>query len=207
MTKNVSQRFSGELRSFFVVTLLNLVFGALVMAFGLMFIVTSSIALAQGGNPGIIPIIQILVGGAGWMLGIRWILSSAKILKGIRPLRKEYRTAEKPLSDEILTDMIIRLMSYYRENGKTVRRMIAVCALGGCVYIALGVTNIFQSISVESTLIQVIVGLSAAGSNIVIGMLALLSSIWFRRYTIAWDRRIEKVAQSEETLQHAMERM
>jgi hypothetical protein len=207
MTKNVSQQVFGELRSFFFVTLLNLVFGALVMAFGLMFIVTSSILLAQDGNPGIIPIIQILAGGAGWVLGLRWILSSAKILKGIGPLRRKYRTAEKPLSDEILTDLIIGLMSYYRENGKTVRRMIVVCALGGCVYIALGVTNIFQSISMGSTLIQLIVGLSAAGSNIVIGMLALLSSIWFRSYTIAWDRRIEKIAQSEETLQHAMERI
>jgi hypothetical protein len=207
MTQNVSQQFAGELRSFFIVTLLNLVFGALVMAFGIMFVITSSIALAEGGSPEIIPIIQILVGGAGAVLGIRWIMSSAKILKGVNPLRREYRAAEKPISDEILTDLIIRLVSHYRENGKTIRRMIIVCALGGCVYIALGVTNIFQSISVESTLVQVFVSLSAAGGNIVIGMMALLSSLWFRRYTMAWDQRLLKAAQSEETLQHAMERM
>jgi hypothetical protein len=207
MIQNVSQQFASELRSFFVVTLLNLVFGALVMAFGVMFIVTSSIALADGGTPGIIPIIQILIGGAGAVLGLRWIMSSAKILKGISPLRREYRAAEKPVSDENLTDMIIRLVSHYRENGKTIRRMIVVCALGGCVYIALGVTNIFQSVSAESTLVQILVGLSAGGGNIVIGMMALLSSLWFHRYTVAWDRRLEKAAQSEETLQHAMDRV
>jgi hypothetical protein len=205
VTQNVSQQFAGELRSFFTVTLLNLVFGALVMAFGLQFIVIPSIALAQGGTPGVIPLLQILAGIAGGVLGIRWIMSSVKILKGISPLRREYRAAMKPVPDEILTDLIIRLVSHYRDNGKTIRRMIVICALGGGIYIVLGVTNIFQGALAGSISFQIL-GIITAGMNIAIGMMALLSSLWFHRYTTEWDRRLEKASRSEETLRHEMER-
>jgi hypothetical protein len=90
----VAGNFSRELRSFFVLCLLNLVFGSLAMAFGLQFIVTAVLAMAQTGNFGIFPFLQALAGWAAAVIGFRWILSSARILKGVNRIRREYRALE-----------------------------------------------------------------------------------------------------------------
>ncbi len=206
MTQNVSQQFTRELRSFFVVALLNLVFGALAIAFGVQFIVTASIATAQSGVLELLFLVQIVVGIVAAMLGMRWILSSARILRGISPIRREYRRVDKPVPDETITDMIIRLVSHYRENGRTIRRMIMICALGGCIYVTLGAMNVYQSVIAGSPLVLA-ASLSAAGVNIAIGILALRSSFWFHRYTTAWDQRLEKASQSEKALQQEIDRV
>ncbi len=206
MTQDISQQFGDEIRSFFAVTLLNLVFGALVLAFGVQFVVLSLSTLVQMGTYGLVPLLQLLVGATGSVLGMRWIVFSAKILKGVGPIQREYRRMKKPLDNEILTEMIIRLVSHYRENQKTIQKMIFLCALGGCVYIALGIVNIIQSAFMGTTL-PVILGLVAAGGNIVIGLVALRSSLWFRRYTTAWDQRLELAVRSEETLRQALDRV
>jgi hypothetical protein len=92
--KNVnvtSQNFASELRSFFALCLMNLVFGSLAMAFGLQFIVTSVLAMAESGTFEWFPVFQVLLGWAAAVVGFRWILSSAKILKGVTKIRREYR--------------------------------------------------------------------------------------------------------------------
>jgi hypothetical protein len=206
VTQDISQQFGDEIRSFFAVTILNLVFGALVLAFGVLFIVSSLVPLGQSGTFGLVPLLQLLVGVIGALLGIRWITLSATILKGVGPVQKEYRRMKKPLDNEVLTGMIIRLVSHYRGNQSTIQKMIFLCALGGCVYVALGLVNIIQSVFMGTPL-PVIFGVFAAGGNIVIGLVALRSSVWFRRYTTAWDQRLELAIRSEDTLRQAMDRV
>ena len=48
MTKENLARFKTEINSFFALVLLNLVFGAMAMAFGMQFIVTSVMGLTGG---------------------------------------------------------------------------------------------------------------------------------------------------------------
>jgi hypothetical protein len=211
--KSLPETFSEELTSFFALCLLNLVFGALAMAFGMQFIVTAALAMAEAQTPGIFSLIQVLVGWAAAAIGFRWILSSAKILKGVTKIRREFRAMEGPVPAEALTGLIVRMLAHYRANWKTIWRMNLISIVGGAIYIALGVVNIVQGISIWYSpspsvffyLPAFIAYCIAVGINMAIGLVALLSAAGFRRYARAWDRRIIEADRAGESLQGSLE--
>ena len=221
--QETSRNFASELRSFFALCLLNLVFGAMILAFGIQFIVTSVLALVEGGISLGFAAVQVLAWGAIAFLGLRWILSSVKVMRGVTAIRREYRALEEPVSGEALTGLIVRMMAQYRENRPAVRLMTIICTLGGTLFLALGVLNLLAGISAAMAgtgplyIFLVQAGLTsgigsslflsffAAGINLAIGVISLLSSSWFRRYSRAWDRRLEEASRSEEALRHTME--
>jgi hypothetical protein len=213
MTENrengVSENFAAELRSFFVLCILSLVFAAMLMAFGIQFIVTAVLELTRAGTFELFPLVQVLVGWAAAAVGIRWILSSAKILKGVTKIRREHRAMEGPVSPEALTGLILRMMAHYRENWKAIWRMNLICTLGGTVFLALGVLNLIQGISMGMSAggrgFLFLSLLAAAGINLTIGLVSLLFSSWFRRYARAWDHRLIEASNSGEALKLAME--
>ena len=221
--KTTSENFASELQSFFALCLMNLVFGALAMAFGMQFIITAALAMAAAGTFQWFPAFQVLLGWAAAVVGFRWILSSAKILRGVTRIRREYRAMEGPVPAEALTGLIVRMMAHYRENWKTIWRMNLISTLGGCVYLALGVLNLFEGISavlagsgpayvfiVQEGLTSgvgrtLLISFFSAAINLTIGVVSLRFSSWFRRYARAWDRRLIETSRTEEALKHAME--
>lgn len=203
--QETSQNFASELRSFFALCILNLVFGALILAFGVQYIVTSVLALVQGGTSFGFVITQILAWGAIAFLGLRWIVSSAEVMSGVTDIQEEFRALEEPVSGEILTGLIVRMMAQYREHRKAIRLMTLVCTLGGALFLALGVWNLVQAGLTLGSGGSPYLSLLAAGINLTIGMVSLLLSSWFRRYSRAWDLRLAEASRSEEALRHAME--
>ncbi|MDD1655837.1 MAG: hypothetical protein LUO87_00470 [Methanomicrobiales archaeon] len=203
--QETSQNFASELRSFFALCILNLVFGALILAFGVQYIVTSVLALVQGGTSFGFVITQILAWGAIAFLGLRWIVSSAEVMSGVTDIQEEFRALEEPVSGEILTGLIVRMMARYREHRKAIRLMTLVCTLGGALFLALGVWNLVQAGLTLGSGGSPYLSLLAAGINLTIGMVSLLLSSWFRRYSRAWDLRLAEASRSEEALRHAME--
>jgi hypothetical protein len=223
LLKSTSENFRAELKSFFALCLMNLVFGSLAMAFGIQFIVTAVLAIAAAGTFQWFPVFQVLLGWAAAVVGLRWILSSAKILKGVTKIRREYRAMEEPVSPEALTGLIVRMMAHYRENWKTIWRMNLISTLGGCIYLILGVLNLFEGISAVLAgsgpayvfIIQegltsgigrtMLISFFTAGINLTIGLVSLLFSAWFRRFSRAWDHRLIEATHTEAALKHAME--
>ena len=210
----VAEKFSRELRSFFILCLVNLVFGSLAMAFGLQFIVTAVLATAEAGTFEWFPLFQILLGWAAAVVGFRWILSSARILKGVNAIRREYRAMEKPVSPEALTGLIVRMMGHYRENWNAIWRMNLISTLGGCIFLALGVVNIIEGIQWwyspfpgEIIYLPTVSPLIfAAGIDLAIGVVSLLFSALFRRYSRAWDRRLIEADRSGDALKQTLEK-
>jgi hypothetical protein len=232
---------------------MNLVFGSLAMAIGMQFIVTAVLAMTEGGTFGWFPVFQVLLGWAAAVVGLRWIISSAKILKGVTKIRREYRAMEgagagaiqkRPVSDEtsgeatsgetrveplsgvireeavssgggkgpvsaeMLTGVIVRMMAHYRENWKAIWRMNLISTLGGCIFLVLGVLNLVQAISAwlsAAGIVSLLLSFIAAAINLTIGLVSLLFSSWFRRYARAWDHRLIEASHSAETLKNAME--
>ena len=208
MEKNITSEFLAELRSFFALSLFNLVFGALAMAFGLQFIITAATALQAGAAFSLLSLVTFLVGGAAFVLGLRWISSTAKILRGVNGVRKEYRAAEKPVAGETLTDLIVRMLAHYRENKTIIRAMTVICALGGLVYLALGITNIVQGaawVVAQGDAGSPHLAFIAAGINLIIGLVCLFFSIWFHRYSASWDARLDEINRSEEILKRTLD--
>ena len=215
LPKTTSENFAAELMSFFVLCLLNLVFGSLAMAFGVQFIVTAVLAMAGAGTFQWFPAFQVLLGWAAAVIGFRWILSSAKILRGVTKIRREYRALKEPVPVETLTGLIVRMMAHYRANWKAIWRMNLISILGGAIFLALGVVNIIQGIQWwyspypgEIIYVPTLIPLFfAIGIDLAIGLVSLRFSLWFRRYARAWDHRLIEASHTEEALKQSMEKL
>jgi len=208
MTDETLLRLRSELNSFFLLVLLNLVFGALAIAFGVQFIVTSVLGLTGGHSLSL----QGIIGGSLSMvcfgLGIAWIISSAEIFEGIEGIRTEFLDRNKPVSDESLTSGIIRMVAHYRENRKTIRTMIIVGILGGFCFLALGIINSveFFSLNLSSgrfTLNNYLL-IPSALLTLGIALVSLLSAFYFMNFSRVWDLRLQETARSEDMLKKTM---
>lgn len=185
-------------------------FGALAMAIGLQYIVAYEILKIPGWQ--IAPLIPALSGIVALIcfgLGLMWVVTSARILKGVKGVRREYRDHVGEIPDELLTCWIVRILAQYRENRQRFQWMITICRLGGCVFVTLGIVNLIQGFA---TPVFPAVGFAgifpfiAAAINLTIGLCAIAISIEFHRYATIWDERIKTAAHSENALQCALER-
>ncbi len=206
MTEETFRRFRSELNSFFVLVILNTAFGALTMAFGMQFIVTSVLGL-PGGQTGVFRVLTGILSLVCFGTGFAWVLASARILRGVTAVRRDYKKSTEPVSGEILTGWIVRIMAHYRKNRETIQWMTIICALGGCVFLALGILNLVQgffALSLSGSALIRILPFVAAAINLTIGLASLLFSTWFRKYSAVWDHRMEEASRSEDALKKSL---
>ncbi len=208
MTEKTLPRFKSELDSFFLLIVLNLVFGAMAMAFGVQFMMTSVLGLTSGQSVSMLRLVTGVLSMVFFGLGISWILSSTKILKGVTGIRSEFRHSTGQVTDDALTSGIVRMMAHYRENRKTIRTMILVCTLGGICFFVLGIINSMEffsiSLSSGSITLNSYLLILAALLTLGIALVSLLSSYYFMNFSRAWDLRLEETARSEEMLKKSM---
>ncbi len=141
MTDPTETRFRRELTSFFRVTLLNVVFAAQAIALGLAYVVAAVLGTAEIPAT---PALRALAGALALVsfgLGLAWLRSSARVLRGIALIRRPFRRRAGPVSEEALTAGIVGMVAHYRENRTTIRRMILVCTVGGFFFLAQGVVS------------------------------------------------------------------
>lgn len=202
-TENLA-RFKSELNSFFALILLNLVFGAMAMAFGMQFIVASVLGLNAGQGPEGIRILIVALSMVFFGLGLSWVVFSARVLKGVTLIRREFRRHKGPVPDETLTCWIVRMTAHYREHRKTIRHMILVCTLGGFCFLILGLLTSLESFSIGPTsgtfaLNNYLLILSAI-LTLGVAVVSLLSSYYFTKFSDAWDLRQDEISRSEHEL-------
>jgi hypothetical protein len=202
-TENLA-RFKSEINCFFALVLLNLVFGAMAMAFGLQFILSSVLGLTGGtGTPGL----RMIIGAISMVcfgLGLGWILMSARILKGITLIRREFKHHTGPVPDETLTCWIIRMIAHYRGNRKQIQNMIVMCTLGGFCFLVLGVLNSLEFFSIGplsgSISLNGYLLIPSALLTLGIALVSLASSFYFARFSKTWDFRQDEISRSEHEL-------
>jgi hypothetical protein len=208
MTETSVKQFGNELTSFFVLVLLNLALGAMAMAFGVQFTVTTLMQFAARETPSVLlSAARILIGAAGIVVGFFWIQTSANILRGIINIRKEYRHRTTPVPDETITGWIIAVLTHYRENRTVIRRMAIIGTIGGIIFLALGVANIVEGIQALAAAGQGpgYLALIAAAINLTIWLVTIHFAKGFRRYSEVWDMRLDRAGKGEESLKRALE--
>ncbi len=140
--------------------------------------------------------------------GISWVLSSAKILKGITGIRREFRYRTATATDETVTRGIVRMVAHYRENKKTIRTMILVCTLGGFCFLALGIMNSMEffsgGLSSGRFVLNSYLLIPSALLTLAIALVSLLSSYYFLNFSRTWDLRQQETARSEDILKKSM---
>jgi hypothetical protein len=187
-------------------------FGALALAFGMQIIIATFLSGAAGAPlcPAMVTL-RIVTGIAGTCIGFFWILSGAKILRGLRGIRHEYRDSAGagPVPAETLTGWIVTMLAHYRENRTLIGRMTLISIAGGLFFLALGIANLVQGImalpAAAGPGFGVIAIFGAAPLNAGIGLVTIFFALRFRRYADTWDLRLELAGKGEESLRKALE--
>lgn len=207
MTHALSQ-FRTEIRHFFLISILNLVFAAIALAFGVQYLVTA--ILAQGADPATAGF-RILTGAVALVcfgLGTGWILATIRIFEGIEEIKDDLETEGTAITDNRLTCLIVRMLAHYRDNRKTISTMILVCTLGGGCFFVLGIANSIKGLSVSPA------GFAFTPDNLLlipamlftlgIAFASLLSSYYFSKFSKVWDGRLHEIETSECTLKEKL---
>jgi hypothetical protein len=208
MKEDLCTQFDDEIRSFWILSISNLVFAAITMAYGIMVIVTRLQEMAQSGTLLLVPLIMVIVGFAAAVLGIKWILASVEIFSSIEELKSAYDAKKGQMTPEDSTGFIIQMINQYRTNKATIRTMILVCTAGGCCFLVLGIMSSIEFVSAGLTS-----GMNTRNYLLIpsallllgIAMVSLLCSYYFRRYASVWDLRLSEISRSENVLEKTME--
>lgn len=232
MEQTAFKRFKSEVGHFFRVSVLNIAFAALLMAFGLTVVVMEVVSMYETFTTDLYLIyspVVLFVAVSAMLIGFSWIITSAKILEGVEEIqddlkrlekekRKERKTntqlrdvpLEPDIPDEDLTRLIVRMLSHYRDNHGTINRMIYVCMLGSASIFLLGTLASLEFFHLTSTSLTFTIGpgillLPSLLITTVIAIVSLISSIYFHRFAKVWDERIGEIDHSEALLKQALE--
>jgi hypothetical protein len=214
MQEQTLSQFRSEIRHFYLISLLNLVFAAIAISIGVQYMVTAILGQTldpvMPGFP-VIPGFRIFTGAIALIcfgLGIRWILSTVRIFEGTITIKEDLKKDGDGITDERLTCLIVRMLAHYRDNRSTVRTMILVCTLGGVCFFVLGIGHSLKALSISSggfafTLDNLLL-IPAMLLTLGISLLSLLSSYYFSKFAEVWERRLHEIGESEGALKKTL---
>ncbi|WGM89416.1 MAG: hypothetical protein IAX21_06405 [Candidatus Bathyarchaeota archaeon] len=205
-TKTVG-KVQRELNSYQGLVTLNLMFGALTMAFGIVFIVQGAMGMVEVQIFLLPEIVLVAIGAIVAGMAVRWLISSAELLDGLTDLKEEYNKNKASLNDENIVSLVVKMTSHYRENKPTIKKMLniskiaGICFLAGGIYILiLAITNLAAGVSTWEVFVQI--GGSAA--NIAMAGASFTIPHFFGNYSKVWDYRLEETTKAEKQLQQQL---
>ena len=89
-----------ELNSYQGLVTLNMMFGALTMAFGIVFIVQGIMPMVEIQSLLLPETVMVILGGIVGAVAIRWLISSAELFDGLTDLKEDYDKNKASLNDE-----------------------------------------------------------------------------------------------------------
>jgi hypothetical protein len=204
-------RFRSEIRHFYLVTVANIVFAALLMAFGISGLVGQAVLIYEIFSTAVYVIyspVALVIALVAALAGFGWILTSVRVFEGIETIKDDLDEKGSEVSDEDLTGLIVRMLSHYRDNRGTIRTMIVVCTLGGVCSFLLGILGSLEFLSVSTdgivfTLNNYLV-IPFMLLTLGIALVSLASSYYFSRFAKVWDERIGEIEESEALLKKTL---
>jgi hypothetical protein len=208
MEMDTRKKFKDEVRSFFGLTILNLVIGALVMALGISLATTRVLDLIETGRLLAIPLVLIGLGIIAIACGFYWIIKIAEIMDGIDDIKTAYDKLSKDGDQDPITCLIIQMMAYYRTNKSTISKMIILGRIGGILFLIAGTIGIISSlapIASEDVLLENIGQLIGGIIEVGLGITGLVVAHFFVIYSKVWDTRLQETMKIEDALQQKLE--
>ena len=204
-TKTVA-KVQRELNSYQGLATLNIVFGGLVMAFAISFIVQSINAMVQAQSILIPQTLLVGIGFAAAGLAIRWLISSAELLEGVTDLKDEYNKNKTTQDDEQTVNLLVKMTSHYRQNKPTIKTMMTLSRIAGACFLVSGAYILvtaaigFDGFSTWELFLQVL----GAGFNFAMAGASFAIPHFFGNYSKVWDYRIEQTMKAENQLQQQL---
>lgn len=201
-------RLRTEIRHFFTICILNIVFAALAIAFGVQYIVAAVLGLTTGIP---LPGLRILTGAVAMVcfgLGIRWLISTMKVFEGVEEIKERLDAEGTTVTDDRVTCLIVQMLAHYRTNRRTIHTMVRVCTLGGVCFFILGIATSLEALSFSPdgftlTLNNYLV-IPAMVLTLGIALASLLSSYYFSVFAAVWEQRLHEIEESECALKRTL---
>lgn len=194
MTVEIETTFHEELRSFFALALLNIVFAALTLAFGVSIVITQVLALLDAGTVQIVPVAYLLLGGVAAVVGLWWLPRSAEVFGDVEDLQEAEARADH--DTEEMVRLMVRMMALYRDRRELVGGMVLVARIGGAIFLLVSVINLVRLVvqvtgpAGTGAPLTIPIGIAGIAVTAGMGVAALLISVLFGRYSAAWDTRL-----------------
>jgi hypothetical protein len=195
-------QFRKEIRQFSIICILNLVFAALAMAFGISYLISAILGLTTGllSSSGL----AMLTGAialACFGLGLSWLFSTLRIFEGVDDLKSKLDGESLAITENRITCLIVQMLALYRNNRETIATMIRSCTFGGICFFALGIGTSLEAISLLSDSITFTINnllvIPAMLLTFGIAGVSLLSSYYFSQFAKVWDRRLHEIDAAE----------
>ncbi len=201
----IDARLGRELASFYALVLMNIVVGAVIMAFSISYGVQSIMALIS--TLSVIALLQTLpmvaMALAAFAIAIWWLIKSAEIFSEADEIRDEFGRRD---TDEGVgtTSVIVRTMALYRERKVTISRMILVSRLAGILLLGIGAYSL-GSLVLQGALADSPLALGSIAINFGIALVALYVPHIFSIFSRSWEERLAKGEEVEAKLRGVVE--
>jgi hypothetical protein len=200
------ERFSREMMSLYALIVINIVGAGIAMSFGVATGVNNLLPMIA--EPRIQPLQAALTGLGllGFGFAISWLVSSAKVFSDLDDLRDEFKKRPGKADDEAMAQLIVQNMAFYRDNRPTIDRLMLGSRVAGGLFLLSAAIGVFNLLTNPPTgplgLLTAAIG---ALICIVIGAVGVYCPSIFKRYTNAWDQRLNDSVEAEEKLNRILE--
>jgi len=186
----------------------NLIGGALTLAFAVSTTVTLVFNLINS-NFSVTP--NVLINSVmivGLVVGLRWIISTAEIFSDFDDIFDDYQAIKDDMTPEQATRLIIHNLAFFRDNKEVLQRLELGSKITGTFLILMAAQQAYSMLTNPTILnstawtIFSIVGLICM---LGVGLLGLLSPIYFDKYSATWDERLAKIETTEKRLEEILE--
>ena len=145
MATKTSEKLKQEVNSFVGLALINIVFSAVAMALGISIIVPNITSIVTTQSVLFSQIILVVIGGLAFVFSIKWLISSVEMFEVSTELKEDY-SKNKTLDEEAQTGLIVKMLSYYRENKPTLKKMMWVSRIAGFCFLISGAFNLITAV-------------------------------------------------------------
>jgi len=210
MKYNLQKQLNKEMLNFLGLAIINLIFSAIILAFGIMFIVNHFYRLNEYSTL-INPSIGFIVMGIIFsVIGFWWILKSSYVMDFITDIQWEIYWTKILPSEEQITSSIIKLVAYYRENTDKIKKMMFISRVGGIIFIIQSIYYIIDLL-IYANLYHLsefyYIRILATIIMIFWGILSLYIPHFIINSASIWDERLKKSQEAEDTIRTLMERV
>jgi len=206
--EELKTKCKNEIRSFFGLTLVNLVIAALIMALGIGLGVTQLLALVELGTIQLLPLLLISAGFIAAISGVYWLIKTAEILDGVEDISSACEKISKQDDKEQLTGVLVQMIAHYRKNQPIIDTMAILGRIGGVLFIVVGSLSLVYAVNTLLTSGIVIEGISQLAGGIIafgVGIGSLLIAKYFKAYSGVWVARLQEEPNIQEALEKKLE--
>jgi len=204
---NTEKKIKKEMKHFMALNVMSLAFGAMAMAFAIATITTNVFALTKTISNIYLILISLVIGFIVAYFSLRYVISTAEVLSTFDEIQ-DVEVDEKNQTRETLTEHIVKLMAFYRDEKPQIIRMMLVSKIAGiCFFANALIQTAILAFNLYSGIADMVPAVGGILVSIVMGMVGFFLPFSFRKYAMCWDERIQLSAEAEKKIVAFMEEL